>query len=152
MIFLFLIRGGFSGIFRNWGWWRAFKHIEASYRDRNSSYPFICPGAHIIWSMYFTFYRLDISFGLYPYKTLRARLYFRSAAAPSVAPPPLPVNLAACEGLAGGSEKFLEFSSFLFKNPWKFGNHPDLKIPGIFGITRIEVQAFRVGFTVPAQQ
>ena len=29
--------------------------------------------------------------------------YFRSAAALSVAPPPLPVHLAACEGLAGGS-------------------------------------------------
>ena len=29
--------------------------------------------------------------------------YFRSAAALSDAPPPLPVYLAACEGLAGGS-------------------------------------------------
>ena len=29
--------------------------------------------------------------------------YFRSAAVPSDAPPPLPVHLAACEGLAGGS-------------------------------------------------
>ena len=29
--------------------------------------------------------------------------YFRSAAALSDAPPPLPVDLAACEGLAGGS-------------------------------------------------
>ena len=76
---------------------------------------------------------------IYPYKRLRARPYFRSAVALSVAPPPLPVNLAACEGLAGGSGKFREFSSFLFRNPWNFGNHPDLKIPGSFGITRIEV-------------
>ena len=29
--------------------------------------------------------------------------YFRSAADLSDAPPPLPVDLAACEGLAGGS-------------------------------------------------
>ena len=29
--------------------------------------------------------------------------YFRSAAALSDAPPPLPVDLVACEGLAGGS-------------------------------------------------
>ena len=26
-----------SGVPRNWGWWRAFKHVEASWRARNSS-------------------------------------------------------------------------------------------------------------------
>ena len=37
--------------------------------------------------------------------------YFRSAAALSDAPPPpLPVNLAACGALAGGSGKLREFS------------------------------------------
>ena len=51
--------------------------------------------------------------------------YFRSAAALSVIPPPLPVNLAACEGLAGGSGKFPEFLRLLSKNL------------GILGITRI---------------
>ena len=45
---------------------------------------------------------------IYSHKRLRARPYFRSAAALSVAPPPLPVNLAACEGLAGGIPGILE--------------------------------------------
>ena len=78
-------------------------------------------------------------YGLYPHKRLRARPYFRSAAALSVAPPPLPVNLAACEGLAGGSGKLREFFSLLSKKPGNFGNHPDLKIPGIFGIPGFRV-------------
>ena len=65
--------------------------------------------------------------------------YFRSAAALSVVSSRLPINLVACEGLAGGSGKFPEFLRLLSKNPRNFGNHPDLKILGIFGITRIEV-------------
>ena len=83
------------------------------------------------FSYFWVFYILIKDYGLDP--------YFRSAAALSVVPPPLPVNLAACEGLAGGSGKFPEFLRLLSKNSRNFGNHPDLKILGIFGITRIEV-------------
>ena len=40
---------------------------------------------------------------IYPIKGYGLDPYFRSAAALSDAPPPLPVHLAAWEGLAGGS-------------------------------------------------
>ena len=71
-----------------------------------------------------------------PIKGYRLDSYFRSAAALSVVPPPLAVNLAACEGLEGGSGKSRNFYAYCLKI---LGNHPDLKILGIFGITRIEV-------------
>ena len=52
-----------------------------------------------------------------PIKDYGLNPYFRSAAALSDAPPPLPVNLAACGCLAGGDGKFLEFSGLFSKTP-----------------------------------
>ena len=45
----------------------------------------------------------NIKMGSIPIKGYGLDPYFRSAAALSDAPPPLPVHLAACEGLAGES-------------------------------------------------
>ena len=46
---------------------------------------------------------MDSGYRYIPIKGYGLDPYFRSAAALSDAPPPLPVHLAACEGLAGGS-------------------------------------------------
>ena len=52
--------------------------------------------------LYFDDYDKGLSYNI-PIKGYGLDPYFRSAAALSDAPPPLPVDLAACEGLAGGS-------------------------------------------------
>ena len=74
----------------------------------------------------------SILFYYVPIKGYGLDPYFRSAAALSGAPPPLPVHLVACEGLAGGSGKFRECLSLLSKNTRNFGNLPDLKKSGNF--------------------
>ena len=88
----------------------------------------------------------------YPYKRLPARPLFSLCGRPVGCPAASSGPFGCLRGPCRGILKIPGILTLLSKNPGNFGNHPELKIPGILGIVRIEVWACRVGFKVPAQQ